>query len=257
MAYIYVLILILCFSYGNSTKSLNNLTGQDFAIQKDSALVTKLKPIFGYRFVIKGDFNGDGKTEILTEHFISGLDKKETNKFYDSLDYDRLVDVIVKKYPISFVTCNNSLIDTLHIDDQIGSFGLSFLKNEGDLDGDGADEISYVVDWADWTSLNGCNIMTYKNKKWEKLYSIPIWEWQLPDLPNISNAYGLFGIEGKVNMANDTLNRKLQEELENFPGFIKKIKTNIIQVRFRNDESEEDTTIVDLRNLKSNNLKMD
>jgi hypothetical protein len=243
---------MLCFSFGNPTsKSQYNLTLQDSAVQNDSTLVTKRDPIFGFRFVIKGDFNGDGKTETLTEHYISGIDKKETNKSYDSLDYDKLVDTIVKKYPISFITCNNSLIDTLQIDDQVGSFGLSFLKNEGDLNGDGTDEISYVVDWADWSSLNSCNLMTYKNKKWQKLYSIPIWDWQLPDLPEMSNVYGLLGVEGNVNMANDTLNRKLLEELDSFPGFIKKIKTNLIQVIFRNEESSEDTTIVNLGRLKT------
>ena len=30
-----------------------------------------LKPIFGYRFKIHGDFNADGKIDTLIEHFIS------------------------------------------------------------------------------------------------------------------------------------------------------------------------------------------
>src|SRR4051812_14908215 len=63
-----------------------------------------VKPIFGYRLIISGDFNGDGKKEKLIEHFFSLLDKKETNKFYDGLtDYGQLVALTVKKEPFSFL----------------------------------------------------------------------------------------------------------------------------------------------------------
>src|SRR3990172_5954494 len=42
-----------------------------------------VKPIFGYRFVIDGDFNGDGKKEKLIEHFVSTNNNKEISKFYN------------------------------------------------------------------------------------------------------------------------------------------------------------------------------
>ena len=156
------------------------------------------KPVFGYRFVISGDFNGDGKKEKLIEHFYSGLNHKETNKFYDSLGYDDQVAMAVEKDPYSFIACNNHLIDTLHISSGGQLLGLSYLKNEGDLNGDGTDEISYVVDWADWSNLNTWHIMTFKNKRWKELYSFPIWDWQLPDLPQTVNQYGLFGLDSKI-----------------------------------------------------------
>jgi len=223
--------------------------------QLDSTFIAKLKPIFGYRFVIKGDFDGDGKTETLVEHFFDRLTNKETNKFYDSLDYDRLVGIIVKyKDPFSFILSDNKNIDTLIIYSGGQLLGLSFLKNEGDLDGDGADEISYVVNWADWSNLNTSHLMTYKHNRWKELYSFEIWDWQLPDLPQTFNQYGPFGLQDKIiNTTNDTTYQRLTKELESFRGFIKKIKTNKIQVRFRNEESMEDSTIVDLQRLTKKN----
>ena len=218
---------------------------------RDSLLKTIPKnpsAVFGYRFIIKGDFNGDGKTETLTEHFFSGKDKKETNKFYDSLDFNQLVILTVDKDPISFVSCDSKKTDTLFIHSGGQLLGLSFLKNEGDLDGDGGDEISYVINWADWSSLNTCHLMTFKNNKWQELYSFGIWDWQLPDLPETFNEYGLFGLQDKIiNTKNDTVNQRLAKELNNFPGFIKKIKNNKFQLRFRNDEAMEDTAVVDLK----------
>jgi hypothetical protein len=166
-------------------------------------------------------------------------------------DYDQLVSLTVKKEPISFVSSDNRLIDTLRIFSGGQLLGLSYLKNEGDLNGDGTDEVSYVVNWADWSSLNAWYLVTYKNKKWTELYSFPIWDWQLPDLPETFNQYGLFGLEQKIiNTTSDTINKQIEKELIDFKGLIKKVKTNKIQVIFRNEESEEDTMIVDLMPLK-------
>lgn len=124
-------------------------TTQQESISKQT-IPQEIVPVFGYRFVISGDFDGDGKNEKLTEHFYSQLDNKETNKFYEGLtDYDQLVDLTVKKDPVSFISSDNKHIDTLLISSGGQLLGLSYLKNEGDLNGDGTDEVSYVVDWAD------------------------------------------------------------------------------------------------------------
>lgn len=230
----------------DSSKTTNQIKEIFLTIPKN------IKPVFGYRFIISGDFDGDGKKEKLIEHFFSSLDNKETNKFYNSLsDYDQLVALTIKKKPFSFVNSDNKLIDTLHISSDEQLLGLSYLKNEGDLNGDGTDEVSYVINWADWSNLNTWHLVTYKNKKWSELFSFQIWDWQLPDLPETFNQYGLFGLEQKIiNTANDTVNKRIEKELMNFKGLVKKIKTNKIQIIYRNDEAEEDTIIVDLKRLK-------
>lgn len=204
-------------------------------------------PIFGYRFTIEGDFDGDGKKEKLTEHFISGIDKKETNK-YESADYGDMVDMTIKKKPVSFVLSDNKKVDTLRIYSGGQLFGISYLKNEGDLNGDGTDEVSYVIDWADWSNNNFWCIVTYKNHKWIELYRFQIWDWQLPDLPEATNQYGLFGTESK-NLVNDTANVRLIKELNSFKGLVKKIKNNKIRIIYKTDEADMDTMIVDLRHL--------
>lgn len=83
-----------------------------------------IKPILGYRFMIKGDFDGDGKEEKLIEHFYSSIDNKESNKFYDGLEnYEQLVALTIKKKPFSFVLSDNKQIDTLPITNSAQSLG--------------------------------------------------------------------------------------------------------------------------------------
>jgi hypothetical protein len=207
---------------------------------------TNLKPVFGYRFVITGDFDGDGKSEKLIEHYFSALNQQEANKFYDGVDYDQLVDLAYQKKPYTFVSSDNPALDTLHITDEGQNFGLSFLKNEGDLNGDGTDEVSYVVNWADWSNLNTWCVMTFRNNKWEELYSFSIWDWQLPDLPETFNEYGLFGLENKVIHVDNT-NQQSVNELKHFKGLLRKIKTRQIQTIRMNEEAMLDTMLVDLK----------
>jgi len=247
-----LLTLILLCSCGRLAKNTDHkpLINKD-TINKETAKkppAKKLIPVLGYRFMIAGDFDGDGKKEILTEHFISGVDHKETCKFYENGDYDTLVSLNYDKRPISFLTCNKKRIHDLVIAPDGNSLGLSYLKNEGDLDGDGADEISYVVGWADWSSINTYVIMTYKNQKWKDLYSFEIRDWQLPDLPQTYNQYGLIGLENKIVNTEDTAaNKKIEKDLNDFSGFIKKIANNKIQIIHFTDDADLDTTVVDIR----------
>jgi hypothetical protein len=227
--------------------------GKSNAVDKTSESLPKnLKPVFGFRFEIIGDFDGDGKREKLKEHFYSKINNKESNKFYENLsDYSQLVALTIKKEPFSFVKSDNSRVDTLRIYSGGQHLGLSYLKNEGDLNGDGTDEVSYVINWADWSNLNTWHLVTYQNKKWTELYSFPIWDWQLPDLPETFNQYGVFGLEEKViNTTTDATNMQIEKELSEFSGLIKKINTNRIQVIYRNDEAEIDTMMIDLKSIK-------
>lgn len=225
------------------------LTSQIDSVDSDTLRVV---PVWGYRFVISGDFDGDGKQEELIEHFFSGISNQETNKFYENLaDYGDLVDSTVKKDPISFLTCDDERIDTLLIHSGGQLFGLSYLKNEGDLNGDGNDEISYVINWADWSNLNTWHVATYKNNEWKELYSFPIWDWQLQDLPETYNQYGPMGLEQKhIFSSNDSITQTMEMEMKNFSGLLRKVKNNRIEVIFRNHEAMIDTMEVDLRKLK-------
>jgi hypothetical protein len=210
-----------------------------------------LKPVMGYRFIINGDFDGDGKQEQLTEHYYSSIDHTETNKWYANIDYEDVVRLTMQKEPYTFLTSDNHTIDTFQITNAPQQSGLAFLKNEGDLNGDGTDEISYVVNWADWSSLNTWYIATYKDKKWQTLYSFPIWDWLLPDLPGTTSQYGLLGLGDKrVLNAQDSIDIQLKEELLNFEGLVKKTGDNTIRIIYRNEEAEMDSTVVNLKLLE-------
>lgn len=209
-----------------------------------------LKPVMGYRFIISGDFDGDGKQEQLTEHYYSAIDHNETNKWVADIDYEDLVRLTMQNEPYTFLTSDNHAIDTFRITNAPQQSGLAFLKNEGDLNGDGIDEISYVVNWADWSSLNTWYIATYKDKKWQILYSFPIWDWLLPDLPGTTSQYGLLGLGDKRTLSTpDSIDIQLEEELLGFEGLVKRIGDNKIRIIYRNEEAELDSMVVNLKLL--------
>jgi hypothetical protein len=61
------------------------------------------------------------------------------------------------------------------------------------------------------------------------------------------NQYGLFGKEGMRTLEESTANsQNAVDSMENFSGFIQKIKPGIIKVHYRNPEACEDTIRIDL-----------
>lgn len=212
----------------------------------------KITPVKGHRFLITGDFDGDGRQDVLKECYHSGFTNADTSKFYIGLsDFEQLVELTIAKNPVLFVVSESKAIDTLRISSGGQILGLSFLKNEGDLNGDGGDEISYVVDWADRSSVNTWTIVTYANGKWSEVYSFKIWDWQLPDLPGTLSQYGLFGLQEKLVIdPSDSLLASMDIEFRRFKGLVKKVSPSRIQVVCMNQEAEMDTMIVDLRGGK-------
>ena len=240
----------------NSCERSTHSGHPEMVSKHDSSKRNKLKkhtakeliPVFGYRFRITGDFNGDGKKEKLTEHFISNIDHKESSKFYENGDYDTLVSINHKKQTVSFLSCDDKNVPDLIADPKGHSLGLAYLKNEGDLDGDGADEISYVVDWADWSNVNFCEIMTCKNHKWRTLYSFQIRDWQLPDLPQTYNQYGIAGLDNKIiNTVDTAANRGIGKSLHDFKGLIKKLANHKIRIIYLSEDAVVDTKVVDIK----------
>lgn len=231
--------------------TLENKDEADWVQKELDSLPEKLHPVMGYRFVITGDFDGDGTKEKIAEHFYSIRDKKETEKFDDSLEYDQLVAVTIRKHPMSFLLSENLTIDTLLISTNPQLLGLRYAKNEGDLNGDGRDELSYVVEWADWSNMNTCHIVSFLDGHWEELYNFPIRDWQLPDVPQTYNNYGLFGLQDKMTVPEtDSLEQIMKKEFDNFPGLIKKKKKNFIQIAYISDDADVDTMIVNLNESK-------
>jgi hypothetical protein len=224
---------------GDSIMSPAALSGN--ALEEILATVPKhAKPVFGYRFSVVGDFNGDGKKERLKERFVSGITNQETNKFYDSIDnYDQLVALTIEKAPISYVVAEDGILDTLHITAAGQMLGLALLKNEGDLNGDGTDELSYVVYWADWSSVNTWHIVTYKNNAWQELDRFSIRDWQLPG-----------SIEDMSSETPDSLAVVEARKVKSFKGLVTKVKPGVIRIHFMNRLGDEVDSVVNLAPLK-------
>jgi hypothetical protein len=205
-----------------------------------------IKPIFGYRFKVRGDFNGDGIFETFTEHFYSERDHRETNKYYTGID-DAWVfyDSAYKRECISFCLCSNPNLDTIPIG---GVLGPIWFKNEGDLDGDGGDEISCVPSRAQQSSINHCYILSFKHRKWKEIYRFEIREWQIPPLPQAGKTYGLWGASGTYAASyDDSLNKEIEKQFNSFPGFIKKLKNGKIKIQTFTHIALDTTLILDLR----------
>lgn len=99
------------------------------------------------RFTIRGDFDGDGFSENLYE--------TATSIFSD-----------------------NDELTPLKLAEDLGVY---FLINEGDLDGDGGDEISFMIVNRDYSNLNYFRIWTYKDTKWKELFSVLVHEYDCPN----------------------------------------------------------------------------
>jgi len=225
--------------------------------QVDTVAKKPVNSIWGYRFVIGGDFDGDGKPENLVEHYYSRRDKKESYKFYDNVEEDWLVwDSIMKKRPYSFALPDNKNIDTLRISKEKQLYGIAYLKNEGDLNGDGTDEVSYVINYADISGMNTCYIVTYKNKKWQELYSFATRDWEVPELPGDTVRYktlnnGTYGNTENVSSPKQQAeDAETEKALRAFPGLIKKLGKNIIEVTYVNEDAESVTKVVTLKSLR-------
>ena len=104
---------------------------------------------------ITGDFNGDGKTELMEIDW-EPIDKKfeKGELVYSEIDgFDFIFSD--KKIPKLNVWGNCDYT----------------IKNEGDLDGDGGDEIGFLYGWG----VSACRtytVFTLKNNKWQEMITI-------------------------------------------------------------------------------------
>lgn len=130
--------------------------------------------------VIIGDFDGDGTIESLQETFISLLDSSSIPKYYFETQetFEKKQKEIYDLKPNLTLSSSNPKIEELLLSKHKRILGTAWLKNEGDLNNDGNDEISVVIDWADWSSVNHCMIYTFKDEKWNELLKFQIHDWE-------------------------------------------------------------------------------
>ena len=155
--------------------------------------------------IIIGDFDGDGTIESLQETFISLLDSSSIPKYYFETQeaFEKKQREIYQLKPNLTLSSSNPKIEELLLAKHTQILGTAWLKNEGDLNNDGNDEISVVIDWADWSSVNQCMIYTFKNKKWNELLKFQIHDWEF-----IENSFNGF----IINLGNEKIVIKTFDE---------------------------------------------
>ena len=135
--------------------------------------------IWGDRLSITGDFNGNGNVDTLHERYISLIDSQETNK-YAAVSYWEMMEMAHRKQPAVQLRSSDTSIPDLFISTITGQlFGLSYLRNEGDLDQDGRDEVGIVVDWADASFVNGFVIYSLRDTGWVVRWASEIRDYDL------------------------------------------------------------------------------
>ncbi len=166
---------------------------------------------------VQGDFDGDGSPENWTENYLSQRTKEPIKRDLDAA-IDQLQQNIPAQEPLTTLQADQSTLNPLQISNDAYQYGLAYLKNEGDLDGDGADELSYVIDNIDQSNINKMYVVSYKNGVWKELYSFTIRESTLP----------IYSIKNKER-------------------FIHKLEGDKILVKFVNEQAFEEYQIVELK----------
>jgi len=208
---------ILLFSCSQSSKektsdsSFKTIDSQSF----DNNSLQKMtdEKILGERFTVTGDFNGDKTNDTIFESYISSATQKETYKFLDANDWDHNQALIIDNKPISRIYSNIAGIDTFVVTMQSQQMGIERIENLGDLNGDGNDELGYVIAWADNSNLNHYHIISLAGKKFEEIFS--------------------FQINEAINFDPDELFDKTM--------IVKSIDRNRIQYRFYTDSATVET----------------
>jgi hypothetical protein len=129
----------------------------------DGIILKKFNPL-----IITGDFDGDKKTDTITQHIGSK---------YKKIVFDSIVDPnknhwdIVENWHFNRGTDLRVTINKPEIKDiNLGaSQGLYCLINIGDNNSDRKDEIALVVDRLDASNLNTCKIFSICNGEWKLL----------------------------------------------------------------------------------------
>lgn len=135
-------------------------------IIREEEPMRKKKIVFGYRFAIEGDFNRDRKRDSLKENLIDRKTGKAAPKF---LDYESMGMPTPERYGLKcFLSCDS--IPPFDIKLKASEIGLQYLNNEGDLDGDGGDEVSYALFNQEWYLGRTIYVITCKSKQWKPLF---------------------------------------------------------------------------------------
>lgn len=206
------------------------LTIDDTLRIKVDTLLKKSKPIFGYRFIVFGDFDGDKIQDTLIERYTDSLRVNEVAKYNENYQYEDLLFLSGWFNYQSFFEFKNKKVKKAL---EGGQLGVLYAENCGDLNGDGADDLLILPQLGDFSNCSTAHFFSLKNGKWLNIFDVGVWEWQFSQTPQASMSPALFGNYNFEYSNNDTVNYELNKALQKYQ-FIKRYKDNSIEFECRN-----------------------
>lgn len=225
----FILITCCCSELKTNESKVVSLNYSDSVQIRIDSLLKKSFPVMGYRFVITGHFNDDLIEDTLVEHYTDSLQKNEVAKYDTAFDYFDswfLADMLDKK---SFLSHKYNSFQEL----KGGILGFIYIENCGDVNGDELDDLFVVPHSGGASNCVQGHFYALKDSVWEKLWSIPVWQWQFPDTPEAAMVHGLFGSYDVGHCINDSINSILEYQLKKH-HFVKQNLDQSIEYECRN-----------------------
>ena len=230
------------------------LNAEDSLNARFDSLVKNAVPVMGYRFLVTGDFNGDGKKDTLLENYTDSSQTKEVAKYDAAFDYFDSWFLADRLHKQSFLSSTDSSFQKL----AGGVLGFIYIENCGDVTGDGVDDLFVVPHHGGASNCVSGFIYTLKNNAWKSVSVIYVWQWQLPATPNAAMSHGLFGSFEVGYTSNDSINALLEDQLQHY-RFIKRKPDQSIEYECRNpfdsDEIDSLSTIYEQQELIAKRFK--
>ncbi len=126
-------------------------------------------------FKIFGDFDGDGRSEVINAFLYSRRLHRRIDSAADpfQVSWDSVIAWFHQQDADLCIVLSAGRQDTLHLGP---AQGLYCLINLGDTNGDGKDEVAFVVDRLDYSRLNSCQIYTGCDGKWTQRFRFGVHE---------------------------------------------------------------------------------
>ncbi|RZJ71801.1 hypothetical protein [Flavobacterium sp.] len=180
----------ICSCHKSDTKSEQKIEKRTVA--SDTIKYHKIR-----KLSITGDFDGDGKQDVLSEHFYSNVQKREISQTADpfQVEWETVIKWFYDQDVQHYIALDNPAKTELRLGN---THGLLCLINIGDENRDGKDEIALVPDLLDHTRSNTCTIYSLCDGKWQTLKQFDIYE----------GAFDFQGVQPVFNSVPDYLEKQ-------------------------------------------------
>jgi hypothetical protein len=121
---------------------------------------------------IGADINGDGESEKLNLKVISKLTNDEIDSIVYTGDYQGYLKAFSQIKPQIVLYINDNEMSIISEDPKI--LRPWNLTNIGDVNNDGNDDISLVIEWYEYEKTDSCYIYSYVDNRWRIIGSAPI-----------------------------------------------------------------------------------